>query len=338
MMREAIQKVSAKQNLSYDEAYSVMNEIMSGETSQVQTAAFLAALSVKNESNEEIAGCAAAMRDHALAVKPPVQVLEIVGTGGDHSHSINISSGAALVIAAAGQPVAKHGNRAASSDCGAADVLEALGVNLDQPPKKAEALLRELGICFFFAQKYHTSMKYVGLIRRELGIRTVFNILGPLTNPASPTYQVLGVYSEALLEPMAEVLAKLGVTDGLVVFGQDTLDEISMSAPTSICEFHGEKRRVYTITPEDFGFSRCQKSELVGGAPEKNAEILRQILNGSERGAKRQAIVLNAGAALYISKKVPTIADGVALAEEVLDSKKAAALLEEYIKRSNSEE
>lgn len=335
MMKEAIVKIAAKQDLSYDEAYAVMNEIMSGETTQVQTSAFLAALSVKGESNEEIAGCAAAMRDHAVPVKPAMPVLEIVGTGGDHSHSINISSAAAIIIAAAGQPVAKHGNRAASSDCGAADVLEALGVSLDQPPEKAEALLKELGICFFFAQKYHTSMKYVGPIRRELGIRTVFNLLGPLTNPASPTYQVLGVYSEALLEPMAEVLAKLGVKDGLVVFGQDVLDEISMSAPTTVCEFHGKRRTTYTVQPEDFGFARCQKSDLEGGAPAVNAAIIRDILLGKERGPKRQAIVLNAGAALYICGKAPTIAEGVALAAETVDSGKAARLLEDYVVKSS---
>ncbi len=335
MMKEAILKISAKQDLTYDEAYAVMNEIMNGETTQVQTAAFLAALSVKGESNEEIAGCAASMRDHALPVKPAMPVLEIVGTGGDHSHSINISSAAAVIIAATGQPVAKHGNRAASSDCGAADVLEALGVSLDQPPEKAEVLLKEIGICFFFAQKYHTSMKYVGPIRRELGIRTVFNVLGPLTNPASPAYQVLGVYSEALLEPMAEVLAKLGVKDGLVVYGQDVLDEISMSAPTTICEFHGNTRKTYTVQPEDFGFTRCQKSELEGGAPAENAAIIRAILAGQERGPKRQAIVLNAGAALYICGKAATTADGVALAVQTVDSGKAAQLLETYIEKSN---
>lgn len=336
MMKEAIVKIAAKQDLTYDEAYAVMNEIMSGETTQVQTSAFLAALSVKGESNEEIAGCAAAMRDHAVPVKPAMPVLEIVGTGGDHSHSINISSAAAVIIAAAGQPVAKHGNRAASSDCGAADVLEALGVSLDQPPEKAEALLKEIGICFFFAQKYHTSMKYVGPIRRELGIRTVFNLLGPLTNPASPTYQVLGVYSEALLEPMAEVLAKLGVKDGLVVYGQDVLDEISMSAPTTVCEFHGSTRRIYTVQPEDFGFDRCQKSDLEGGSPAVNAAIIREILLGKERGPKRQAIVLNAGAALYICEKAATLADGVALAEEIVDSGRAARLLEAYTEKSRS--
>lgn len=335
MMKEAIMKVSEKQDLTYDEAYAVMNEIMNGETTQVQTAAFLAALSVKGESNEEIAGCAASMRDHALPVKPSMPVLEIVGTGGDHSHSINISSAAAVIVAAAGQPVAKHGNRAASSDCGAADVLEAMGVSLNQPPEKAEALLKEIGICFFFAQNYHTSMKYVGPIRRELGIRTVFNILGPLTNPALPTYQVLGVYSEALLETMAEVLAKLGVKDGLVVYGQDMLDEISMSAPTTVCEFHGNTRKTYTVQPEDFGFARCQKSELEGGAPAENAAIIRAILSGQERGPKRQAIVLNAGAALYICGKAATLADGVALAVQTVDGGKAAKLLEAYVEKSN---
>lgn len=335
MMRESIMKVTNKENLSYDEAYAVMNEIMSGETSQIQTAAFLAALSIKGETNEEIAGCAAGMRDHATPVHPTMPVLEIVGTGGDRSNSFNISSTSALVVAAAGQPVSKHGNRAASSQCGAADVLEALGVNLDQSPEKAVKLLEEVGICFFFAQKYHSSMKYVGPVRKELGIRTIFNLLGPLTNPASPAYQVLGVYSEDLLEPMAEVLAQLGVTDGLVVFGQDVLDEISLSAPTSICEFHGNERRTYTIAPEDFGFPRCIKSELVGGTPAENAAITRAILNGTEQGAKRRAVLLNAGAALYISKHADSIAEGILLAAEAIDSGRGAEILAKYIEKSN---
>ena len=234
MIKEAIEKIVSKQDLTYDEAYTVMNEIMNGETTQVQNAAYLAALSTKStkaETIDEISGSAMAMRDHALKVEHAMDVLDIVGTGGDHAHSINISTTAAMIIAAAGVKVAKHGNRAASSKCGAADCLEALGVNLDQPPAKVVEELEKIGICFMFAQKYHTSMKYVGAIRKELGIRTVFNILGPLTNPAHPTRMILGVYDEYLLEPLANVLLTLGVKSGMVIYGQDCLDEFSMSPP-----------------------------------------------------------------------------------------------------------
>ena len=219
MIKEAIEKIVSKQDLTYDEAYTVMNEIMNGETTQVQNAAYLAALSTKStkaETIDEISGSAMAMRDHALKVEHAMDVLDIVGTGGDHAHSINISTTAAMIIAAAGVKVAKHGNRAASSKCGAADCLEALGVNLDQPPAKVVEELEKIGICFMFAQKYHASMKYVGAIRKELGIRTVFNILGPLTNPGSPKMQLLGVYDEYLVEPLAQVLIDLGVKLDLV--------------------------------------------------------------------------------------------------------------------------
>ena len=234
MIKEAIAKIVTKQDLTYDEAYAVMNEIMSGETSQTQNAAFLAALSTKSakaETSDEIAGCAAAMRDHAMKVTTNLPIFEIVGTGGDGAGSFNISTTSALVAAAGGMKVAKHGNRAASSKCGTADCLEALGVNIDQSPEKCAELLQEAGMCFFFAQKYHTSMKYVGAIRRELGFRTVFNILGPLTNPGSPKMQLLGVYDEYLVEPLAQVLISLGVERGMVVYGQDKLDEISASHP-----------------------------------------------------------------------------------------------------------
>ena len=252
MIKEAIVKIVNKEDLTYDEAYAVMNEIMSGETSATQNAAFLAALSTKSaraETRDEIAGCAAAMRDHATKVETGMDVLEIVGTGGDNAHSFNISTTSALVAAAAGIKVAKHGNRAASSKCGTADCLEALGVNIDQSPEKCVELLKEAGMCFFFAQKYHTSMKYVGAIRKELGFRTVFNILGPLTNPASPSMQLLGVYDEYLVEPLAQVLISLGVKKGMVVYGRDKLDEISASAPTAVCEFRDGWCRKSVIAP-----------------------------------------------------------------------------------------
>lgn len=337
MIKEAIIKIVDKQDLSYDEAYQVMNEIMSGETSQIQNAAFLAALSTKSTKAEtivEIAGCAAAMRDHALKVENNMDLFEIVGTGGDGAHSFNISTTSAFVAAAGGIKTAKHGNRAASSQCGTADCLEALGVNIYQNPEKCIELLNTVGICFFFAQKYHTSMKYVGAIRKELGIRTVFNILGPLTNPCSPKMQLLGVYDEYLVEPLAQVLMNLGVKRGMVVYGQDKMDEISPSAPTSICEFDNRKSRTYVITPEQFGLTRCLKSDLVGGTPEENAATTKAILSG-ERGAKRDAALMNAGASLYIGGKAKTMKDGINLAAELIDSGKALEKLNAFIVASN---
>ncbi len=339
MIKEAIVKIVDKQDLTYDEAYAVMNEIMSGETSATQNAAFLAALSTKStkaETIDEIAGCAAAMRAHALNVPHDMQVMDIVGTGGDGAQSFNISTTSALVAAAGGVKVAKHGNRAASSKSGTADCLEALGVNIDQSPELCEKLLREVGICFFFAQKYHTSMKYVGAIRRELGIRTVFNILGPLTNPASPQMQLLGVYSESLVEPLARVLYSLGVSRGMVVYGQDKLDEISLSAKTTVCAFRNGAFDTYVIAPEDFGLARCDKSDLVGGTPEENAAITRGILSGTERGPKRDAVLLNAGAALYLGGKANSIKEGVLLAAEIIDSGAALQKLEAFIAASKA--
>ena len=338
MIKEAIVKIVDKQDLTYDEAYTVITEIMSGETTPTQNAAFLAALSTKStkaETIEEITGCAAAMRDKATRLTHSLDVMEIVGTGGDNAHSFNISTTTAIVCAAAGLKIAKHGNRAASSDCGTADCLEALGVNINLEPEKCIELLEKVGFCFFFAQKYHTSMKYVGGIRKELGIRTVFNILGPLTNPASPQRQLLGVYDPSLVEPLAQVLMKLGVKKGMVVYGQDKLDEISLCAPTTVSEFKNGWFRTYEITPEDFGFERCTREDLRGGTPAENAEITRSILRG-EKGHRRNAVLLNAGAALYIGDKAETIADGIKLAAEIIDSGKAIATLEKLIKHTNS--
>ena len=338
MIKEAIVKIVNKEDLTYDEAYAVMNEIMSGETSATQNAAFLASLSTKSaraETTDEIAGCAAAMRDHATKVDTAgMEVLEIVGTGGDNAGSFNISTTSALVAAAAGIKIAKHGNRAASSLCGTADCLEALGVNIDQSPEKCVELLREVGMCFFFAQKYHTSMKYVGAIRRELGFRTVFNILGPLTNPASPSMQLLGVYDEYLVEPLAQVLMNLGVKRGMVVYGQDKLDEISMSAPTRICEFKDGWFRSKSVKPEDFGLNRCSRADLRGGSPEENARITRGILQG-EKGCRREAVLMNAGAALVIGQKAENLSEGISRAAEILDSGKAMETLEKLIEVSN---
>ena len=340
MIKEAIVKIVNKEDLTYKEAYAVMNEIMNGETTPTQNAAFLASLSTKSakaETTDEIAGCAAAMRDHATKVDTGMDVFEIVGTGGDNAHSFNISTTSALVAAAGGMKVAKHGNRAASSSSGTADCLEALGVNINQSPARCAELLREAGMCFFFAQKYHTSMKYVGAIRRELGFRTVFNILGPLTNPASPSMQLLGVYDAYLVEPLAQVLINLGVKRGMVVYGTDKLDEISMSAPTRVCEIKDGWFKSYVIKPEDFGFARCTKDDLKGGTPAENAQITRDILAGAQ-GHKRNAVLLNAGAALYIGGKAATMKDGVTLAAELIDSGKALQTLEKVIEVSNRPE
>lgn len=340
MIREAIFKLVDKQDLTYDEAYDVINEIMSGETTQVQTAAFLSALSTKSTKSEtiaEIAGCAAAMRSHATKVDYDKPLLEIVGTGGDKAGSFNISTTAAFIIAAGGAKVAKHGNRAASSKSGTADCQEALGVNIEQGPDLCKKLLDEVGMCFLFAQKYHTAMRYVGPIRKELGFRTVFNILGPLTNPASPETMILGVYDESLVQPLARVLTSLGVKDGMVVYGQDCLDELSTACPTTVCEFHGDDYLSYVLTPEELGMKRCTKEDLRGGSPDENAQITRDILSGKETGAKRDTVLVNAAAGLYIAGLAPSLKDGVAKAQELINNGKATETLEEYVRVSNQE-
>ena len=339
MISEAIKKVVDKQDLTYDEAYQVMNEIMNGETSQVQNAALLAALSTKSakaETTDEISACAAAMREHAIPIDlSRYDNFEIVGTGGDNAHTFNISTTAAIVAAAGGMKVSKHGNRAASSLCGTADCQEALGVNIQQDPEKCLELLEEVGMCFFFAQKYHTSMKYVGSIRKELGIRTVFNILGPLTNPGRPNLFLLGVYDEYLVQPLTQVLIDLGVERGMVVYGMDKLDEISAVGETLVSEFQNGWTRTTKIRPEDFGLVSGTKDELKGGTPEENAAITRGILSGELQGTKRNAVLMNAGASLYIGGKAGSIAEGITLAAELIDSGKAMETLEKYIAVSN---
>lgn len=340
MIREAIEKIVRKGDLTYDEAYAVMNEIMSGETTPTQNAAFLAALSTKStkaETIDEISGCAAAMREHATPMTHPgMEVMEIVGTGGDNAHSFNISTTSAIVMAAGGIKVAKHGNRAASSLSGTADCLEALGANIQQDPELCLKLLNEVGFCFMFAQKYHAAMKYVGPIRKELGFRTVFNILGPLTNPAKPERFLLGVYDEYLVEPVAKVLATLGVKHALVVYGTDRLDEISASAPTVTCELRDGFYRTMQIQPEDFGMVRGSKDEIVGGTAEENAQITRDILAGKIRGTRLNAVLLNAGAGLYVGDKAESIAEGIKLAQSLITDGKAAKTLEDFIRVSNS--
>ena len=333
MIKEALIKVANGVDLSYDEAAEVTREIMTGNTTPAQTAAYLSALHIKGESIDEISASAYVMRDCALRVNYPGDVLEVVGTGGDGSNSINVSTISAIVCAAAGEKVAKHGNRAASSKCGTADCLEALGVNISTEPAGSEKLLDEVGMCFLFAQKYHSAMKYVGPVRKEIGIPTVFNILGPLTNPAHANLQLLGVYKPELLMPMAKALTKLGVKRGMAVYGTDKLDEISVSAATKVVEFSGDEYKEYEITPEQFGFTRHEKSELQGGTPAENAEAARKILSG-EKGAGRDAVLLNAGAALHIVREIP-IEEGIKLAAETIDSGAALGTLEKYIRVSN---
>lgn len=335
MIKEAIIKLSKKQDLAYAEAEAVMDEIMSGQATPVQMSAYLTALALKGETIDEITASAAGMRAHCIKLLHNLDVLEIVGTGGDGSNSFNISTTSSLVIAAGGVPVAKHGNRAASSKSGAADVLETLGVKITLTPERSSEILKKINICFLFAQNYHIAMKYVAPIRKELGIRTVFNILGPLSNPAGANMELMGVYDQSLVEPLAQVMANLGVNRGMVVYGQDSLDEISMCAPTSVCEIRDGKFTSYEITPEQFGYERCEKGALTGGTPAENAEITKAILKGEEKGPKRQAVCLNAGAALYIAGKAASIEEGVKLAESLIDSGAALKKLEEFVEETN---
>lgn len=337
MIKEAILKLSKKENLNYEEAKEVMNEIMSGKATAVQMSSYLTALSMKGETIEEITGSAEGMRANCIKLLHNMEVLEIVGTGGDNSNSFNISTASAIVIAAGGVAVAKHGNRAASSKCGAADVLEELGININISPEKSREILSKINICFLFAQNYHIAMKYVAPVRKELGIRTVFNILGPLSNPAGANIELMGVYDESLIEPLAKVMQNLGVKRGMVVYGTDKIDEISMSSETKVCEIlDKENLKSYTISPKDFGYDFCDKKELEGGSVKENAEIIRNIFNLKDNGAKRKAVCMNAGAGFYIAKKVKNIKEGVKMAENLIDEKKAFEKLEDFIKESNS--
>jgi anthranilate phosphoribosyltransferase len=335
MIKEAIKEAAARNNLSYETAEAVMDEIMQGAASDIQMAAYLTAMSVKGETIDEITGSAAGMRKHCIRLLHDMEVLEIVGTGGDKSNSFNISTTSAIVTSAAGIPVAKHGNRAASSKCGSADVLEALGVDITVKPEHSLNMLKTINICFLFAQNYHIAMRYVGPVRRELGIRTIFNILGPLVNPAGANMELLGVYEESMVKPMAQVLCNLGVKNAFVVFGQDGLDEISMSAPTSICEVRDGNLNSFEISPEQFGFKRCNKTELVGGSPQENAFITREILSG-KGGAKKDAVILNSAAAIHIAKPEISFNEAVKVASETIASGKAREQLEKFIAYSKA--
>ena len=336
MIKEAIFKAVIKQNLSAKESETVIDEIMSGQASQIQMAAFLTAMSIKKETIEEITGAAAGMRKHCIKLLNDMDILEIVGTGGDKSNSFNISTTSAFVVSATGIPVAKHGNRAASSKCGAADVLEALGAKITISSEKSRQILDKINFCFLFAQNYHIAMKYVAPVRKELGIRTIFNILGPLVNPAGANMQLLGVYDEDLIEPMAKVLSNLGVKSAMVVYGKDGLDEISASSLTKVCEVVNGNYKTYEIEPEQFGMKKCKKEDLLGGTPQENAKITIDILSGA-KGAKTDAVILNSAAAIHIAKPEISISNAVNIAKEVIDSKKALNQLEMYIKLSNED-
>jgi len=335
MIKEAIIQAAKRENLSFECAETVMNEIMEGKASEIQMAAYLAAMSVKGETIDEITASATGMRKHCTRILHDMDVLEIVGTGGDHSNSFNISTTSALVISAAGFPVAKHGNRASTSRTGSADVLEALGVDITVSPEHSLYMLKTINLCFLFAQNYHISMKYVAPVRRELGIRTIFNILGPLVNPAGANMELLGVYEPELIEPMAKVLCNLGVKSGMVVYGQDGLDEISLGAPTTVCELRGGFIKTYDVTPEQFGFDRCKRDDLKGGTPAENAEITKKILSG-EKGPKRNAVLLNSAAAIHIAKPEIEINDAVKIAAEAIDSGKAKEQLERFVELSRN--
>ncbi len=336
MIKEAIFKAVMKQNLSFKESETVLDEIMSGSASQIQMSAFLTAMSMKKETIEEITGAASGMRKHCVKLLNDMDILEIVGTGGDKSNSFNISTTSAFVVSAAGIPIAKHGNRAASSKCGAADVLEALGAKITISPEKSKQILDKINFCFLFAQNYHIAMKYVAPVRKELGIRTIFNILGPLVNPAGASMQLLGVYDEDLIEPMAHVLSNLGVKSAMVVYGTDGLDEISASSVTKVCEVVNGNYKTYEIEPEHFGMKKCKKEDLLGGTPQENAKITKDILSGA-KGPKTDAVILNSAAAIHVAKPEISIAEGVNIAKEMIETQKAFVQMEKYVKLSNEE-
>lgn len=333
MIEQAIYQVLAGQALSLQETRDVMQQIMQGEAKPSQIGAFLAAMRMKGETIDEITACAEIMREQSVKLCPNMDVLDIVGTGGDELFSFNISTVSAFVVAAAGIPVAKHGGRSVSSKCGSADVLEALGVNINLSATQCQLLLERAGMCFMHAQVYHTAMKHVAPIRRELGVRTIFNILGPLANPAGATYQLLGVYDENLVEPLARVLANLGVKRAMVVHGHDGLDEISLTGASTICEVSGKQLNSYFITPEQFGLARCKASDLAGGSPSENAQIARDVLSGA-RGARRDIVVLNAACCIYMFRNDITLLECVRLAQQTIDSGAARRKLEELVRIS----
>lgn len=334
MIKEAIAQLVKREDLTSEVMEQVMEEIMTGEATDAQKASFLTALSMKGETIDEITSAAKVLRSHCERFLNDMDVLEIVGTGGDGSNTINISTLSSVVVSAAGIPVAKHGNRAASSKCGTADCLEALGVKIDCAPARSAQILKDINLCFLFAQKYHPAMRFVGAVRKEMGIRTLFNVLGPLANPAGATMQLFGVYSEELVEPLAHVLRNLGVKRAMVVYGRDSMDEISLSAETKVCEFKNDEFKSYAIKPEDLGLTRCNKEDLVGGTPQENAAIVNDILGGA-KGPKTDVVLLNAGAAIYLASDGITLKDGIEKAREIIVSGKAKKQLKEFIEETN---
>jgi len=336
MIKGAIQKVISGQDLDFDTAKAVMNAMMDGTATEAQMGALLTGLRIKGETVEEITACATVMREKGLRLNPVRNVIDIVGTGGDGTNTFNISTTSAFVIAAGGVPVAKHGNRGVSSKSGAADVLEHLGINLNLTPEQSEAILAESNICFMFAQLYHASMKYAAPVRQEMGVRTIFNVLGPLANPAGATMQLMGVYDRKLVEPLAQVLANLGVVRGVAVSGgEEGMDEVTLTGETYVCEIRYGELTSYVITPEQFGFSRCILEELAGGSPEENAQTTLDILSGRERGPKRDVVVLNSAMALYLGIDDCTVADCIKTTQELIDSGQALAKLEQFRRLSN---
>lgn len=336
-MKEILSKLVAGNDLTKEEAMKAQEMILSGEATQAQIACFLTALRMKGETLDEITGLAMVLRDKANTISPKVDnYVDFVGTGGDCTYSFNISTTSAFVVAAAGVPVAKHGNRSISSKSGAGDVLEALGVNISADPDVVEKCVEEVGIGFIFAPHFNPAMKYVGPVRKEMGIRTVFNILGPLSNPSRAKAMVVGVYSPSLTEVIAGTMANLDVKRGFVVSGEDNMDEFTLTGSSTVSEIKDGKVETYEITPEQFGLKRCKIEELQGGDGAVNAQITKDILSGKERGAKREIVLLNAGAALYIGGKVDSIEEGIRIAGETIDSGKAMETLESMVKATNA--
>ena len=331
MIKDALYAVTHGQDLSYDLAKDTMNKIMSGEVAEVPMAGFLCALAAKGPTVDEVTAFAEVMREKAGSVPHEGTVVEIVGTGGDEANTFNISTTSGFIISAAGIPVAKHGNRSVSSKCGAADLIEALGAKLELNGEQNEAVLNKANMCFMFAPVYHQAMKYAGPVRKALGVRTVFNILGPLANPAGATVELMGVYDKSLVEPLARVLANLGVKRGAVVHGFDGLDEITATNKTYVCEINNGTFTSYEFDPKEYGFDYADKTELEGGDATVNAEITRRVLGG-EQGGKRTAVLLNAGMAIYLAKDGITLAEGIEEAKHMIDSGKALATMEQFVK------
>ncbi len=335
MIQEAIYEVINKNNLSLEQTKLVMEEIMEGRASNAQIASFLTAMRMKGETIDEITGCASVMREKSLRINPNKDVLDIVGTGGDEAFTFNISTVSTFIISAGGVPVAKHGNRSVSSKCGSADVLEALGINIALTAEQSAQILEKIGMCFMFAPTYHSSMKYAAPVRKEMSVRTIFNILGPLSNPAGANMQLLGVYDENLVEPLAQVLLNLGIKRAMVVHGHDGLDEVTLCDVTTVCEVNEGTLNSFFLAPEQLGLTRCLPEDLTGGAPKENADIAIDILSG-KKGPKRDIVVLNSALCLYMAYNKVTLRECVKMAEKLIDSGAALSQLNKFIQLSNS--